>query len=77
VGAFRHLARGFSLRHLARQVGVKPRFSPVFLLNTMVQIVEHRGLSPKDFMLEEEAASSMPHGSNCPVPGAATVHAVR
>jgi hypothetical protein len=43
----------------------------------MVQIVEHRGLSPEDFLMEEEAASSMPRGSNCPVPGAAVVPAAQ
>jgi hypothetical protein len=32
----------------------------VFLLDAMVQIVEHRGLTPEDFLMEEEAASSMP-----------------
>ena len=31
-----------------------------FLLDTMVQIVEHRDLSPEDFLMEEGAASSMP-----------------
>jgi hypothetical protein len=35
-------------------------FSPVFLLNTMVQIVEHRDLSPEDFLMEEGATSSVP-----------------
>jgi hypothetical protein len=35
-------------------------FSPVFLLGMMVQFVEHRNLSPEDFLMEEGAASSMP-----------------
>jgi hypothetical protein len=39
----------------------------------MVQIVEHRDFVPKDFPMEEEVASSMPWGSNCPAPGAAAV----
>jgi hypothetical protein len=43
----------------------------------MVQIVEHRGLSPEDFLMEEGAASSMPRGSNRPAPGAAAMHAVQ
>jgi hypothetical protein len=43
----------------------------------MVQIVEHRGLSPEDFLMEEEVVSSMPRGSNRPTPGAAAVHAAR
>jgi hypothetical protein len=43
----------------------------------MVQIVEHRGLSPEDFLMEEGAASSMPHGSNRPAPGAAAMHAAQ
>jgi hypothetical protein len=41
----------------------------------MVQIVEHRDFVPKDFPMEEEAASSMPRGSNYPAPGAAVVRA--
>jgi hypothetical protein len=43
----------------------------------MVQIVEHRDMTPADFLMEEEAASSMPRASNCPAPGAAAVHAAR
>jgi hypothetical protein len=39
----------------------------------MVQIVEHRGLTREDFLMEEEAASSMPRASNRPAPGAAAV----
>jgi hypothetical protein len=50
-------------------------FSPIFLLDTMVQIVEHHDLSPEDFLMEEGAASSMPRGSNRPTPGAAAMHA--
>jgi hypothetical protein len=41
----------------------------------MVQIVEHHGLTPKDFLMEEEDASSMPRGSNRPALGAADVRA--
>jgi hypothetical protein len=52
-------------------------FSPVFLLDTMVQIVEHRDLIPEDFLMEEEAASSMPQSSNRPATGAAAMHATR
>jgi hypothetical protein len=43
----------------------------------MVQIVEHRDLSPKDFRMEEGAASSVPRDSYRPVPGAAAVHIVQ
>jgi hypothetical protein len=43
----------------------------------MVQIVEHRGLIPEDFLMEEEAASSMPRGSNRPASGAAAVRAAQ
>jgi hypothetical protein len=43
----------------------------------MVQIIEHRDLSPEDFLMEEGAASSMPRGSNRPAPGAAAMHAAR
>jgi hypothetical protein len=68
----------FSHRHLARQVGgFGIRFSPVFLLDPMVQIVEHHGLTPEDFLMEEDAASSMPRASNRLVPGAAAVHAAQ
>jgi hypothetical protein len=78
AGAFRHPASEFDHRHLAHQVGdFGIRFSPVFLLNMMVQIVEHRGLTPEDFLMEEEAVSSMPRGSNRPAPGATAVHATR
>jgi hypothetical protein len=52
-------------------------FSPVFLLDTMVQIVKHRDLSPKDFLMEEGAASSVPRGSYRPAPGAATMRAAQ
>jgi hypothetical protein len=78
AGAFCHPVGGFSLRHLARQVGdLALGFSPVFLLDTMVQIVEHRDLSPKDFRMEEGAASSVPRGSYRPAPGAAAMHAAQ
>jgi hypothetical protein len=43
----------------------------------MVQIVEHRDLSPEDFLMEEGAASSMPQGSHRPTPGAAAMHATQ
>jgi hypothetical protein len=43
----------------------------------MVQIIEHRDLSPEDFLMEEGAASSMPRGSYHPAPGAATMHAAQ
>jgi hypothetical protein len=49
----------------------------VSLLDTMVQIVEHRDFIPEDFPMEEEAASSMPRASNRPVPGAAAVRSAR
>jgi hypothetical protein len=66
----------FSHRHLARQVGALALgLSPVFLLDTMVQIVERRDFIPEDFSMEEEAASSMPRSSNCPATGAAAMHA--
>jgi hypothetical protein len=75
AGAFRHPVGGFSHRHLARQVGgLALGFSPVFLLDTMIQIVEHRDLSPEDFLMEEGATSSMPRGSYHPAPGAAAMH---
>jgi hypothetical protein len=40
----------------------------------MVQIVEHRAETSKDFLVEEEAASSTPRVPNRPVPGTAAVH---
>jgi hypothetical protein len=46
----------------------------VFLLDTMVYIVEHHDFIPEDFPMEEEAASSTPRASNRPAPGAAAVH---
>jgi hypothetical protein len=49
----------------------------VFLLGTMVQIVEHRTETSEDFLVEEEAASSMPRVSNRPAPRAAAVHAAQ
>jgi hypothetical protein len=52
-------------------------FLPVFLLDIMVQIVEHRDLSFEDFPMEEGAASSVPRGSNRPAPGAAAMHAMQ
>jgi hypothetical protein len=39
----------------------------------MVQIVEHHAVTSEDFLMEEEAASSMPRASNRPTHGAATV----
>jgi hypothetical protein len=52
-------------------------FSPVFLLDMMVQIVEHRNLSPEDFLMEEGTSSSVPRGSYRPAPGAAAMHAAQ
>jgi hypothetical protein len=52
-------------------------FSPVFLLDTIVQIIEHRDLIPEDFLMEKEAASSMPRSSNRPATGAAAMHAAQ
>jgi hypothetical protein len=43
----------------------------------MVQIIELRDLIPEDFLMEEEAASSMPQSSNRPVTGAAAMHTVQ
>jgi hypothetical protein len=75
AGAFHHPAGGFPHRHLACLVGALALgFSPVFLLDTMVQIVEHRDLSPEDFLMEEGATSSLPRGSYRPAPGAAAMH---
>jgi hypothetical protein len=53
------------------------RFSLVFLLDTMVQIVEHHGLTPEDFLMEEETASSMLWASNRPARGAVAVRAAQ
>jgi hypothetical protein len=47
------------------------------LFGMMVQIVEHRADTLEDFVVEEEAASSVPQVSNLLVSGAAAVHAVR
>jgi hypothetical protein len=75
AGAFLHPAGGFSHRHLARQVGgLALGFLPIFLLDMMVQIVEHRDLSSEGIPMEEGAASSVPRGSNRHAPGAAAMH---
>jgi hypothetical protein len=50
---------------------------PVFSLNMMVQIVEHRADTSTDFLVEEEVVSSTPQVPNRPVPGTAAVHAAR
>jgi hypothetical protein len=57
--------------------GLGIRFSPVFLLDTMVQIVEHHDFIPEDFPMEEEVVSSMPRASNRPAPGDAAVRSTR
>jgi hypothetical protein len=57
--------------------GLGFRFLIVFLLNMMVQIVEHRAETLVDFLVEEEAASSMPQVPNRSVPGTAAVHAAQ
>jgi hypothetical protein len=49
----------------------------VFLLDTMVQIIEHHDFDPEDFPMGEEAASSMPRASSRPAPGAAAVRSAR
>jgi hypothetical protein len=41
----------------------------------MVQIVEHRAMTPDDFLMEEEDVSSMSWASNRPARGAAAVRA--
>jgi hypothetical protein len=43
----------------------------VFLLDTMVHIIEHHDFMPEDFMVEEAATSSTPRATNLPAPGAA------
>jgi hypothetical protein len=78
AGAFRHSAGGFLPPTFARQVGdLALGFLPVFLLDTMVQIIKHRDLIPEDFLMEEEAISSMPRSSNRPTTGAAAMHAAQ
>jgi hypothetical protein len=57
--------------------GLGFRFLFVFSLSMMVQIVEHRADTLVDFLVEEEATSSMPQVPNRPVPGTAAVHAAR
>jgi hypothetical protein len=55
--------------------GIGFRFLLVFLLSMMVQIVEHRAETTGDFLVEEEAAYSMPRVPNRPVLGTAAMHA--
>jgi hypothetical protein len=58
--------------------GLGFRFLLVFLLDTMVHIVEHHDFMPEDFLVEEEAVSSTPRATNRPAPGAAAaVHSAR
>jgi hypothetical protein len=57
--------------------GLGFRFLLVFLLSMMVQIVEHRAETSEDFLVEEEAASSMPRVPNRPLSGTVTVHATQ
>jgi hypothetical protein len=57
--------------------GLGFKFLLVFLLNTMVQIVEHSTETSADFLVEEEAASFTPQVPSRPVRGTAAVHAAR
>jgi hypothetical protein len=57
--------------------GLGFKFLLVFLLSMMVQIVEHHAETLVDFLVEEEAASSMLHVPKRPVPGTAAVHATQ
>jgi hypothetical protein len=57
--------------------GLGFRFLLVFLLDTMVHIIEHRDTASEDFLMEEEATSSMPLGSSRPSLGTAVVHAAQ
>jgi hypothetical protein len=77
AGAFRHPARDFLSDISHARLGLGFRFLLVFLLSMMVQIVEHRAETSEDFLVEEEAASSMPRVPNRPVPGTAAVHAAQ
>jgi hypothetical protein len=52
--------------------GLGIRILLVFLLDTMVHIVEHHDFVPEDLPMEE-AASSTPQASSRPAPGAAAV----
>jgi hypothetical protein len=63
--------------HISLSRGLGIRFSSVFQLDTMVQIIEHHDFIPEDFPMEEEAATSMPRASNRPAPGAAVVRSAR
>jgi hypothetical protein len=54
--------------------GLDIRFLLVFLLDTMVHIVEHHHFMPEDFPVEEEAVSFTPRATNRPAPGATVVH---
>jgi hypothetical protein len=78
AGAFRHPAGDFLSTIWRARKGPGFRFLLVFPLDTMVHIVEHQDFMLEDFMLEEEAASSIPRATNLPVPGAAAaVHSAR
>jgi hypothetical protein len=66
-----------SLTFGAPDRGLGFRFLLVFLLSMMVQIMEHRAETSKDFLVEEEAASSTPRVHNRPVPGTTAMHATQ
>jgi hypothetical protein len=71
AGAIRHPAGEISSPTFgAPGRGLGIRFLLVFLLDTMVHIVEHHDFVPEDFLMEEEAASSMPRASSRPALGA-------
>jgi hypothetical protein len=57
--------------------GLGFRFLLVFWLSMMVQIIEHRAETSENFLVEEEAASSMPRVPNRPMPGTAAMHAAQ
>jgi hypothetical protein len=57
--------------------GLGFRFLLVFLLSMMVQIVEHRAETLENFLVEEEAASSMARVPNRPVSSTTAVHAAQ
>jgi hypothetical protein len=68
----------FPLRHLARQVGALGfKFLLVLSLSMMVRIMEHRAKTSKDFVMEQEVASSAPRVPDRPDSGTAAVHAMQ
>jgi hypothetical protein len=78
AGAFCHPTGEFSSPTFgAPGRGTWIRFLLIFLLDTMVHIVEHHDFVPEDFPMEEEVVPCTPRASSRPAPGAVVVRSTR